>query len=83
METFLALLIPALLGVLAVRLLMLPIQWCLKAAIHAFSGFLCLWILNISSAFTGILLPVNAVTVSVSGLLGIPGIALLVLLEII
>ncbi len=82
METFLTLLIPALLGVLALRLLMLPIQWFLKIAVHAGCGFLSLWILNAVSGYSGLFIPMNAVTVSVAGFLGIPGIILLVILEL-
>ena len=82
METFVTLLIPALLGVFAVRLLMIPMQWFLKAAVHGICGFLCLWILNTVSGFTGVYFPVNAVTVSAAGFLGVPGIAGLALLEL-
>ena len=82
METFVTLLIPALLGVIALRLLMIPMQWFLKAAVHAVSGFLCLWLLNTVSGFTGVFFPVNAITISVAGFLGIPGIALLAMLEL-
>ena len=82
METFVSLLIPALLGVMAVRLLALPLQWFLKAAVHGLGGFLCLALLNLVSGFTGICFPVNAVTIAIAGFLGIPGIALLTVLEI-
>lgn len=82
METFITLLIPALLGVFALRLMVLPIRWFLKVAIHAGCGFLCLWILNTVSGYTGILIPINTITVSVAGFLGIPGISFLALLEL-
>ena len=82
METFVTLLIPALLGVLAVRLLMLPMKFLLKAAVHGICGFLCLWILDTVSGFTGVYFPINAVTISIAGFLGVPGIAGLALLEL-
>lgn len=82
MENFAVLLIPALLGVVLVRLLMLPIGLGLRLLIHSASGFACLWLLNTVSGFTGLLLPINAVTIAVSGFLGLPGVSLLTLLEL-
>ena len=82
MENFVTLLIPALLGVLAVRSLLLPMRLAWKVGIHAGCGFLCLWLLNCVSGFTGIFFPINAVTVLVAGFLGVPGIGLLALLEV-
>lgn len=82
MENFVTILIPVLLTVLLVRLLLLPIRLMGKLAIHSGCGFLCLWLLNTVSGFTGMYLPVNAVTVAIAGFLGIPGIGLIALLEI-
>ena len=82
METWITLLIPALLAVILVRLLLLPIRFILKLAIHSGCGFLCLWMLNTVSVFTGILFPMNAVTVLIAGILGLPGIGLLAALAV-
>lgn len=82
METFVTLLIPALLAVFLIRMLLMPMKWVLKFAIHSGCGFACLWLLNSVSGFTGVYLPVNAVTVLLSGFLGLPGIALIALLEL-
>ncbi len=82
METWITLLIPALLAVVLVRLLLLPVKFILKLAIHSGCGFLCLWLLNTVSGFTGILFPMNAVTVLIAGILGLPGIGLLALLAV-
>lgn len=82
METFVTLLIPALLAILLIRMLLMPMKWIIKLALHSGCGFLCLWLLNTVSGFTGVYLPVNAVTVLVSGFLGLPGIALIALLEL-
>jgi inhibitor of the pro-sigma K processing machinery len=64
------------------RLLALPLQLFAKLVIHSGCGFLCLWLLNTTSAFTGVYLPVNAVTVFIAGFLGLPGIGLIALLEL-
>lgn len=83
METWIALLIPALLALVLVRLLLLPLRSILKLAVHSGCGFLCLWLLNTVSGFTGIAFPMNAVTILVAGILGLPGIGLLAVLAVI
>ena len=82
MENIVMLLIPGLLLFILLRLLILPMKLILKLLLHSGCGFLCLWLLNTVSGFTGFYLPVNAVTVFIAGFLGIPGIGLIVLLEI-
>ena len=82
MENFITLLIPVLLGILLLRMLLLPLRLIFKLALHSTSGFLCLWLLNSVSGFTGVYLPVNAITVAIAGFLGIPGIGVIALLEI-
>mgnify|MGYP003528280365 CR=1 FL=1 len=77
METFVTLLIPALLAVILVRLLLLPV-----IAIHSACGFLCLWLLNTVSFCTGISFPMNAVTVLIAGFLGLPGMGLMAVLAV-
>lgn len=82
MEKIVTLLIPALFAVLLVRLLLIPMKVLFRIGIHSGCGFLCLWLLNSISPFTGILFPINAVTVLVAGFLGVPGIGLMALLEV-
>lgn len=82
METFVTLLIPAVLAILLIRLLLMPLKLGFKIAIHCACGFVCLWLLNSVSGFTGIFFPINAVTVLVSGVLGLPGIAILAVLAV-
>lgn len=78
MESIFSLLLPALLVLLLCRALWTPVKW----GIHAGLGFLCLWLLNTASGITGLYLPVNAVTVLLSGFLGLPGIGLVALLAV-
>lgn len=82
MENILALLIPALLAVLLIRLLVMPMKLAAKLLLHSAAGLLCLGLLNSVSGFTGIFFPINAVTVLIAGFLGLPGIALMTLLEV-
>ena len=82
METFVTLLIPAILAIVLIRLLLMPLKLGFKIAIHCACGFVCLWLLNSVSGFTGIFFPINAVTVLLSGVLGLPGIAILAVLAV-
>ena len=82
MEKTAVLLIPALLAVILIRLLLLPVKGILKIGIHSGCGFLCLWLLNTVSPVTGILFPMNAVTVLTAGFLGLPGIGLMAVLAV-
>ena len=74
MEDLILLLIPALLAVVLVRALLLPVRLVWKIGMHSACGFLCLWLLNTVFCFTGVSFPINAVTVLIAGLLGLPGI---------
>jgi pro-sigmaK processing inhibitor BofA len=82
METWITLLIPALVAVILVRLLLLPLKFVIKLLIHSGCGFLCLWLLNTASGIIGIAFPMNAVTVLTAGILGLPGIGILALLAV-
>ena len=82
MEKIVTLLIPAMLAVVLVRMLLMPIKLIFKIGIHSACGFVCLWLLNAISVFTGIYFPINAVTVLVSGVLGLPGIGVMALLAV-
>ena len=82
MEKFVTLLIPALVALVLVRLLLMPMKLIFKIGIHSGCGFLCLWLLNSVAGFTGAYFPINAVTVLVAGFLGLPGIGVMALLEV-
>jgi len=83
MEKIVTLLIPSLLAFSLIRLLLMPMKLIAKLAIHSGCGFLCLWLLNSVSVFTGIWFPVNAVTILIAGFLGLPGIGLMAVLAVI
>ena len=82
MENIITFAIPILLGILLLKILFTPMKWAFKLAIHVATGFVCLWLLNSVSGFTGLELPINAVTTLISGIFGVPGIALIALLEV-
>ena len=82
MEKFVTLLIPVFFAVTLVRMLLLPLRFLTKLLLHSGFGFLCLWLLNSLSPFTGIAFPVTVFTVLTAGLLGLPGIGFLTLLAV-
>jgi inhibitor of the pro-sigma K processing machinery len=81
MENFVSILIPLLLLTLLLKVMVLPIRWFWKLFVNSACGFLCLWLLNSVSGYTGLLFPINAVTAAVAGFLGLPGIGLLAILQ--
>ena len=83
MESFVSLILPIFLLVLLIRLMTMPIRLGWKILINSGGGFVCLWLLNAISGFTGIRFPINAVTAATAGFLGIPGIVALALLQMI
>lgn len=82
MEKWMTLVIPVFIGIFLLRTLLLPMKLAAKLALHALCGLVCLWILNAAADITGIFFPLNWVTVLTAGVLGIPGICLMALLEL-
>lgn len=56
-----------------------PVKILLKLLSNGVIGGLLLIVINFVGSFVGIFIPVNVITVFVSGLLGIPGIAVLLI----
>ena len=83
MENFVSILLPVILIALVLRLLAAPLRLAVKLVINSLGGLVCLWLLNWISGFTGILFPINFVTAAIAGFLGLPGILLLALSQII
>lgn len=81
MVNFVSLLIPLLLLGAVLRLMAMPIKWFWKLFLNSGCGFLCLWLLNSISGFTGLFFPINYVTAAIAGFLGLPGIGLLAILQ--
>ena len=81
MENFVSLVIPLVLLAFLLRLIVLPIRWFWKLFLNSACGFLCLWLLNSISGFTGLYFPINSVTALIAGFLGLPGIGLLAILQ--
>ncbi|MCM2676479.1 pro-sigmaK processing inhibitor BofA family protein [Alkalicoccobacillus plakortidis] len=60
---------------------MRPIRLVGNIAVKLVIGLLLLFLVNASGSWTGLHVPINPVTASVTGLLGVPGLVLLVVVK--
>ena len=79
MQEFIVLLVPVLLVFLLLKLITKPMKLIFKLLLNTGCGFVCLRILNALSGITGYIFEVNFLTAAIVGVLGMPGIILLVL----
>ena len=79
MENIITLLVPVLIGILVLKFLFSQVKLIWKIAVNSVSGFICLWLLNLAAGITGIVFEINLITCLLVGFLGIPGIILLVI----
>ena len=79
MESILTIVVPVVLGLLFLRLLFTPLKLLFKLALNSLSGFICLWLLNLVSGVTGVVFEINLFTTLIVGILGMPGIILLLI----
>ena len=71
----------ALLLGLFIRILSLPVKWAVKALLHAAVGFVALFIFNYLGAWIGVGLELNFINSLVTGLLGVPGVLILLIIK--
>ena len=74
-------LVIALTVVTCLRLLRRPLKLLLRLAVSSSLGFGALWLLQYTSAYTGLSLGLNLFNILTVGVLGLPGLGLLVLLQ--
>jgi len=81
---YLILIIPAAIAVLLIwlllKLLKKPIKWAFKLLLNALSGYLFLIIFNFFGGIVGLHLPITWLTAVVTGVFGVPGVVVLLLL---
>lgn len=64
-------------------LLFVPLKYLWKLLLNGILGGLLLFVINLVGGFFGINIAINPITALISGFLGIPGVALLLLLQMI
>lgn len=67
--------------VAALRLFSAPLKIALRLGINALLGFCALWLLNVTASVSGISLGLNLFNAILIGILGLPGLGLLLLLQ--
>ena len=65
-----------------IRLFYAPLRLAFKLFLNAIAGGVILFLINFAGALCGIYIGINAVTCAIAGVLGVPGIALLLFLQI-
>ena len=63
------------------KLFRTPLRWAMKLALNAAVGFVALFVLNFLGGFVGLSLGVNWLNAIVTGVLGVPGVVLLLLIK--
>ena len=63
------------------RLLRLPVTWMFKLLLHALCGFVALFVLNFLGSYIGLYIDMNWINAAVTGVLGVPGVLILLLIE--
>ena len=74
-------LVIAFLAVTCLRLVSTPLKMVLRLVINSALGFGTLWLLQLTASVSGIALGVNLFNALIVGVLGLPGLGLLVLLQ--
>jgi inhibitor of the pro-sigma K processing machinery len=65
------------------KIMIKPVRIVLRIGYSLLFGLLLIWGVNYLGNFIGLHIPANIVTISTSGFLGLPGLGLLILLQII
>ena len=66
-----------------IQLFSAPLKLALKVLLNTLLGFAALFLLNLASGLTGFTLGVNLLNALTVGILGVPGLVLLVLLKLV
>ena len=66
---------------LLLKLLRKPMKWAFKLLLHALFGFVFLFLFNFFGAWVDLSLELNWVNAAVTGVLGVPGVVILLLVK--
>ena len=68
-------------GAFVLRLFAAPVKLALRVGLNTALGFAALWLVNLTGSFTGLALGFNLFNALTVGILGVPGLIFLVLLQ--
>lgn len=80
-EVFLAYIFGIMMLFLVAKLLLIPIKIVWKLIVNAVIGGITLILINFLGAFLGVYIPINIITALITGLLGVPGVVLILILQ--
>ena len=66
---------------LFLQIIRLPLKWLLKALLHAAIGFVALFIFNFLGSWIGVELELNIFNALVTGVFGVPGVLILLVVK--
>ncbi len=78
---FVVLIVCLLLVFLLLKIIKTPLKWAVKLLLNALSGFIALIVLNFFGAIVGLSLTINFMNCLVTGILGLPGVILLLVIK--
>jgi len=64
-----------------IRIFRAPLRLAVRLLGNTLAGFLSLWVLNLTASLTGITLGLNLLNALIIGILGLPGLVLLLLVQ--
>lgn len=67
--------------ILFILLIKAPLKFLCKVAINTICGFILLWIINYFAEFIGFSIPMTWLNALITGVLGLPGVLLIVVLR--
>jgi len=82
MQVFFALAFLVFLVYVISRILVKPLKLAVKVLVNSLFGLLLLWGFNFLGTLMALTIPINLVTILVAGFLGIPGLILLIILQV-
>ncbi|QXM07147.1 pro-sigmaK processing inhibitor BofA family protein [Crassaminicella indica] len=62
-------------------ILLIPIKWIIKLVYNGIIGGIMLLLINLAGGFFDIHIAINPITALVAGLLGVPGVVLMIILQ--
>lgn len=81
MTTIMGIIVAVLMIWLLLKILKTPLKWVWKLLINAAGGFISLFVLNFLGGFVGLSLEITWLNAIVVGILGLPGVLLLLLIK--
>lgn len=66
---------------LLAKLLLIPIKIVWKLAVNAVVGGITLLLINFIGGFFGLYIPINIITALITGILGVPGVIMILILQ--